>query len=52
MKLNRGARVYDRWWPWCVGRVEHVRKTQLRVRWVDGGVWVYDRAHMKFLVTL
>lgn len=40
-------RVYDRWWPWNIGRV--VRTKPLRVKWSDGTSWIYDRAHQQFL---
>lgn len=41
--------VFDAWWPWRFGRIIRKRKTALWVRWVDGEVWRYDRAHMQFL---
>ena len=43
-----GNLVYDRWWPWRVGRVEHVGRRSVRVRWPDD-VWTYDPAHLPYL---
>lgn len=42
--------VRDRWWPWRYGKVVKVLKTVVHVRWSDGELWCYDRAHQKFLV--
>lgn len=42
-----GMMVYDRWWPWCVGRITWVGKTRLKV-WLNRYV-TYDAAHCQFL---
>lgn len=42
-------RVYDRWWPWRLGTILSETAHTTRVKWDDGVVWVYDRAHRKFL---
>ncbi len=42
-------RCYDRWWPWRGGVVLHRTNDRAIVRWDDGEVWRYDRAHLKFL---
>lgn len=47
-RFEIGTRVYDRWWPWRVGRVAWVGKTRLRVQFSDDLV-TYDRAHCQFL---
>ena len=45
-----GMLVYDRWWPWKVGRVTKVTKSTTHVLWISGGDKViYDRPHQKFL---
>lgn len=41
--------VVDRWWPHRVGSVIKRLKTRLHVRWSDGEIWCYDRAHTQFL---
>jgi hypothetical protein len=47
--MKQGQLVHDIWWPWRVGRITRVLKTRLRVRWEDGKVWTYDKAHQQFL---
>lgn len=42
-----GLMVYDRWWPWDVGRILWVGKTKLKV-WLGKPV-TYDKAHVQFL---
>lgn len=42
-------KVYDRWWPYRPGKVIKVLKTRIHVRWFDGEVWSYDKAHQQFL---
>lgn len=49
-KFRKGDRVYDKYWPWDKGTVQHVMKTLVGVRFESGKVWVYDRAHQKYLV--
>lgn len=44
------ALVYDRWWPWRLGRLLKRTKASAVVQWLDGEVWRYDRAHLQFLV--
>lgn len=41
--------VVDRWWGHRVGSVVKRLKTRLHVRWSDGEIWCYDRAHTQFL---
>ena len=41
--------VYDRWWPWRAGVVTRRTQSSVWVRWVDGEIWRYDRAHQLFL---
>ena len=50
--MKVGARVCDRWWPLRVGVVRRVLKTRVHVEWLDGGRWVYDAAHLRFLEAL
>jgi len=50
IRWNVGMRVYDRWWPWRMGKIVRVLKTRIRVEWSDTGeYWSYDRAHQQFL---
>jgi hypothetical protein len=41
--------VYDRWWPYRLGRVTKRTKTRVTVEWLDGETWTYDKAHLQFL---
>ena len=41
--------IYDSWWPWRIGRIIKRTKTHTHVRWLDGEVWRYDKAHTQFL---
>lgn len=44
-----GTHVFDRWWPYRLGKVVKALKTRTHVRWSDGEVWRYDKAHRQFL---
>lgn len=44
--------VYDVWWPWRLGRIMRRLKTCTYVRWSDGEIWRYDKAHLKYLRAL
>jgi hypothetical protein len=46
MNFRVGDRVYDRWWPWKVGKVVKVLKTRVQVQFPDR-VTTYDEAHSK-----
>jgi hypothetical protein len=45
-------KVYDRWWPWRIGKVIRVMKCFVYVQWLDGEQVRYDRAHQQFLSKL
>lgn len=47
-RFKPGTQVYDRWWPWKVGRVVWVGKTRLHVQFGSERT-VYDAAHCQFL---
>jgi hypothetical protein len=47
--LKRKQRVYDRWWRYRHGVVVKILKTRIHVRWSDGEIWSYDKAHQQFL---
>lgn len=47
--MSIGSVVHDRWWPHRAGVVIRIGKVRVRVRWSDGEVQSYDRAHRKFL---
>lgn len=42
-------RVYDRWWPARLGTIVRVTASTVRVQWIDGERWIYDRDHLQFL---
>jgi len=48
--FKKGQRVSDRWYiEWGIGRIISVLKTRMKVRFVDGTVLAYDKAHYQFL---
>jgi hypothetical protein len=47
-RFHRHNLVVDRWWPWRYGTVIKARPVLL-IKWDDGEVWRYDRAHQVFL---
>lgn len=48
MTWKVGEKVYDRWWPWDIGVITKVLKTEIHVLFIDGET-VYDKAHYQFL---
>ena len=46
-----GDMVYDRWWPWRIGRVVKVLRTRVKIRFQDTPTRIstYDNAHCQFL---
>ncbi len=48
--MKKGDKVYDRWWPWDLGKVKLVTGRSIFVEWQGtAGVTRYDLAHKKFL---
>ncbi len=48
MKFKVGDVVYDRWWPWNIGRVIKILKTRTEIEFSCGRT-MYDSAHTQFL---
>lgn len=44
-ELRVNMRVVDTWWPLRYGVVVKVLKTRVKVKWGDGTLWTYDKAH-------
>lgn len=47
--MKVGQIVFDSWWPYRLGKVLRVGVRTMRVRWMDGGEWSYDKDHQQFL---
>jgi len=51
--MKVGDKVYDRWWPWRVGKIIKILKTRVKIEFPnifgEKSIVTYDKAHLKFL---